>query len=139
MGLAGFIVIIPIAALAGWVIFAIFRWLRLGGYDRQWWKAFAMLMAVGLALGVWLTFFLEYTVANAHLHGFPIPVQIANREKPGEPWIISNMPMSIRAGGMVTDLLSGVALCLAPLALAAFFKENKGKLAEPTRAPNPPS
>jgi uncharacterized membrane protein YfcA len=71
----GFVIIIPFAALAGWSIFAITRWLRRGGYDRQWWKAFAMLAAAGVALGIWFTFFLEYSVANAHLHGFPIPAR----------------------------------------------------------------
>lgn len=123
----GFIVIIPIAALAGWGIFAIFRWLRRGGYDQQWWKAFGILAAVGLALGVWFAFFSRYKVANTHLEGFPIPVGIATRAKPDEPWLRSDMPAAIRLGGLVTDVLSGVAVCLAPIAVAAFFKENRSQ------------
>jgi len=123
----GFIIIIPFAALAGWSIFAIFRWLRRGGFDRQWWKAFVFLASAGLALGIWFAFFLQYKVANTHLEGFPIPVGISNREKPGEPWVKSVMPVSIRLGGTVTDLLAGVALCVAPIAVAAFFKEHRGQ------------
>jgi hypothetical protein len=121
----GFIVIIPIAALAVWAIFAIARSLRRGGYDRKWWKAFALLACAGLGLGVWFAFFLQYKVANKRLEGFPVPVQIANREKPSDPWVESTLPTSIRYGGIATNLLFGIALCLVPIAVAAFFKENR--------------
>jgi hypothetical protein len=83
---------------------------------------------VGLALGIWFAFFIQYKVANTHLEGFPIPVAIASREKPDAPWVSATMPESIRLGGMVTNLLSGVALCLAPIAIAAFLRENRSKL-----------
>ena len=46
------------------------------------------------------------------------------------------MPVSIRIGAMVTNVLCGVALCLAPIAVAAFFKENRGKL-DPSANPRP--
>src|SRR5437879_4425647 len=110
----GFIIIIPLGALAGWSVFAIFRWLRRGGFGRKWWRAFGILGSAGLALGVWFAFFTQYKIANARLEGFPIPVRIFNREKPDAPWKTSDMPRAIRLGGMMTDLLSGVALCLAP-------------------------
>jgi hypothetical protein len=123
----GFVVIIPFAALVAWVIFAIARWLRRGGYDRQWWQVFGIFAAAGLALGVWFAFFSQYKVANTHLEGFPIPIGIANRASANEPWSQSPMPVSIRVGGVVTDILSGLALCLVPIAIAAFFKENRGQ------------
>jgi hypothetical protein len=123
----GFLVIIPFAALFGWSIFAIFRWLRRDGYEWKWWRAFAMLAAVGLALGIWLAFFLQYSVAKIHLQGFPIPISISNREQPDGPWVKSSMPLPVRLGGIITDLLSGIALCVAPIAVAAFFKEHRGK------------
>lgn len=134
----GFIVIIPFAALCGYLIFGMQRWLRRGGYGREWWKAFTILSSAGVALGFCFSLFVRYSVANVHLEGFPIPVGIATREKPGEPWKKSDMPPAIQAGAMVTDVLSGVALCLAPIAAAAFFKENKGKLGGPDAPPNSP-
>jgi hypothetical protein len=127
----GFIVIIPFAALAGWSIFTIARQLRRGGYDWKWWRAFALLACAGLALGVWFAFFLQYKVANTRLEGFPIPVQISSRDNPTSPWVTSNMPAPIRLGGTVTNLLAGVALCLAPIAVAAFFKENRAHHGQP--------
>src|SRR5437660_1206452 len=44
----GFIIIIPLGALAGWSIFAIIRWLRRGGFGRKWWRAFGILGSAGL-------------------------------------------------------------------------------------------
>jgi hypothetical protein len=121
----GFIIIIPFAALAGWSIFAIFRWLRRGNFGPKWWRALALLGLAGFALGVWFAFFIQYRVANAHIEGFPIPVNFSTREKPDGPWQKSDLPVVVRAGAMLTNLLGGVALCLAPLALAAFLHENR--------------
>jgi hypothetical protein len=121
----GFVIIAPFALLAGWSIFAIYRWLKRGGYGREWWKYFTLLTCAGAGLGVWFAFFLEYNVANKRIHGFPIPMAISSREKPTDPWVKGAMPVSIRAGGIVTDLLCGVALSLVPIAVAAFFKENR--------------
>ena len=121
----GFIIIAPFAILAGWSIFAISRWLKRGGYGQKWWRAFALLGCAGLGLGVWLTFFLQYNVANKRIQGFPIPLQILSREKPADPWVKSALPTSIYLGGIVTNLLCGAALCLAPIAAAAFFRENR--------------
>jgi hypothetical protein len=123
----GFIIIIPFTALAGWSILAMFRWLRGGNFGRKWWNAFTLLVCLGLGLGVWFAFFLQYTVANTHLEGFPIPVQISNREKPTDPWVKAPLPGPVHYAGMFTNLLSGVALCLIPIAIAAFFKENRAQ------------
>ncbi len=138
--LAGFIIIIPFAVLAGWTVFALRRWLWRGDFEPRWRKRFAIHCCVGLALGIFFAFFMKYRVANAKLEGFPIPVAIANREKPGAEYQSSQMPMTIRVGGMLTDVLSGIALCLAPVAIGAFLKENHGKLGGPQPPPaNPPA
>lgn len=121
----GFIIIAPFAVLAGWSIFAIYRWLRRGGYGREWWKAFTLLSCAGAGVGIWFAFFLAYNVADKRIEGFPIPLQISSRDKPADPWVKAPMPAPVRIGGIVTDWLCGVALCLAPIAVALFFKENR--------------
>jgi uncharacterized membrane protein YfcA len=121
----GFLVIIPFAALACFGIVGIFRWLRRGNYGREWWKAFTILALVGLALGVFFSFFLEYKIANKRIAGFPIPVAISTLENGN--WTREVLPASLRYPGLLTDLLSGIALCLVPIAVAAFFKENRGQ------------
>jgi hypothetical protein len=123
----GFIIIIPFTALAAWAIVAMYRWLRRAKYGPKWWNAFKLSICVGLGLGVWFAFFLQYTVANTHLEGFPIPVQISNREKPTDPWVKAPLPSAIHYAAMFTNLLSGVALCLIPIAVGSFFKENRAR------------
>ena len=121
----GFIVIIPLATLAGWSIVRIHRWLHHGNFGREWLRAFAVLGSAGVGLGIWLAFFTNYEVANMRMGGFPIPLRIASRVKPEDPWVTAPMPGMIRSGAAISDLLSGVALSLVPLAVAAFFKENR--------------
>jgi hypothetical protein len=122
----GFLVVIPFGALAAWIIFRIFGRLYRGDFGMEWWKAFKLLALAGITLGVWFILFARYNVANTHLEGFPIPLAIATREKPDGPWINSNLPALLRAGAAITDLLYGMVICLVPIALAAFIKENKG-------------
>lgn len=123
----GFLFIAPFTILAGWAIYAIHRWLRRGNYGPQWWKAFKILALAGAGAGICFAFCVKYNVnvANKRIEGFPIPLRIFSREKPEDAWIVAPMPESIRIGGAVTDWLCGVALCLAPIAVAAFFKENR--------------
>ncbi len=122
----GFLVVIPFGALAAWVVLRIFGWLHRGDFGMEWWKAFKLLALAGLALGLWFALFARYNVANTHIEGFPIPMAIATREKPGGPWMASDLPALLRAGAAVTDVLYGMVICLVPIALAAFIKDNKG-------------
>jgi amino acid transporter len=122
----GFLVVIPFGALAGWIIFRIFGWLRRGDYGPEWWRVFWILALAGVLLGIWFVWFARYNVANTHLEGFPIPIKIASREKPDAPWMDSTLPAPLRAGAAMTDLLYGVVICLVPIAAAAFIRENKG-------------
>jgi amino acid transporter len=122
----GFLVVIPFGALAAFVIFRIHRWLRRGEFGPEWWKAFRLLASAGLALGLWFALFTRYNVGNVHLEGFPIPLKIASRDTSSGPWVYAAIPELVRAGAAVTDLLYGGVVCLAPLSLAAFIKENRG-------------
>jgi hypothetical protein len=122
----GFLIIIPFGALAAWIIFQIFGWLHRGDFGMEWWKAFKLLALAGAMLGLWFALFARYNVGNTHLEGFPFPLTIANRGKPGDPWVSASLPVLLRAGAAITDLLYGVVICLVPISLAAFIKENKG-------------
>jgi hypothetical protein len=90
-------------------------------------------------VGVWFAGFSKYQMAHFHLEGFPVPVHFVSPPQGDTPAMSSAMPWPIRCGGMLTDFLSGVAVCLAPIPVALFFKENKGKLAGPARGPDNPT
>jgi hypothetical protein len=122
----GLLVVIPFAALAGWSICRIYLWVRRDGFGPEWRRRYLLFAAAGTALGIWFAFFAAYHVAGKIIEGFPIPAAISSREKPEDPWTRTVLPAFIHAGALVTDLLCGVALALAPLALAAFIKDNRG-------------
>jgi hypothetical protein len=123
----GLLVVIPFGALAAFVIFRIHRWLRRGNFGPEWWTAFRFLGGAGAVLGLVFVLFARYRVGNVHLEGFPIPLEITTRDTPDGPWVHASIPALVRAGSAITDLLYGVVICLAPISVAAFIKENRGK------------
>lgn len=122
----GLLVIIPFGTLAAWVIYRIYAWLNRGNFGAEWRKVFRIFALAGALLGLWFVLFTHYHVASMHLEGFPIPIRIASHVKPDDPWVDAAIPATVRAGAAVTDFLYGVVICLVPVALAAFIKENKG-------------
>ena len=123
----GFIVILPIAALAGWSIWRIYRWVHGADFGPEWHRRFLLFALVGIALGAWFMFVCAYNVAGMRVESFPIPTAIWNRDKPDDLLVRHVLPPAIRVPAAVTDLLFGTALCLAPLAFSAFIKDNKGQ------------
>jgi|SRR5579863_37827 len=127
----GFIVILPFAVLAGWGIFRIYRWLSGAGFGAEWRRRFVIHAVVGLVAGVWCVAFCRYNVARMRIESFPIPTAIWSSEdenKPEEPLVRHVLPFTVRGAAAVTDVLCATLICLAPLGLAAFLKENKGKI-----------
>jgi len=121
----GFLVIAPLAILAGWTIFAIHRWLSRSDYRGSWLRAFWILAGVGALIGAGLAFYVQYNVANKRIEGFPIPLRISGGEATSVNTVKYSMPAIIRAAAALTDFLCGMAFCMAPLGAAAFFKENR--------------
>lgn len=126
----GFIVILPFAVVAAWGIFRLQRWLFHGEFGPEWRRRFWVFAAVGLAAGVWCISFCQYKVAQMRIESFPIPTAISSREhpdQPAEPLVRHLLPATIRVSAAITDVLCAVLICLAPLGLAAFIQENKGR------------
>ena len=71
----GILVITVFFVLSCWTIGALFRRLRRQRAASRWWAAFGVVVACGVALGVWCAFFVEYQVGPRHrVGGFPIPI-----------------------------------------------------------------
>ena len=119
----GLIIILPLTCLSVWATLSIHRWLAREKFGGVWLKRFWLSAAVGLVVGIAFAFVSHYQIGNVQMDGFPIPVAMNNREKPGEPWITANIPVLIRVAARITDLLSGIALCLIPVAIGGFVKE----------------
>jgi hypothetical protein len=126
----GFIVILPLTWVTIWGTLSIHRWIIRGNFGKNWLRNFWVCGAAGIAIGMVFAFMVDYETRN-HLNqiqGFPIPYAMNNREKIEDSWRASEMPAAIRITARFTDLMSGVALSLVPIAIAAFFKENRTPL-----------
>jgi ammonia channel protein AmtB len=132
----GLFIILPFAALACFGIVSVVRLVRRGEAGPDQWKALKLHLVAGIALGIWLGFFASYRVANKKIAGFPIPVSISSFDE--GHWTADTLPVLVRYPGMVTDFLSGVALALVPMAVAAFLKQLRDRReAKPGGSPPP--
>lgn len=121
----GLLIIVPFLALAGRAIFLLRRWLWREEFEARWRSNFWRGAGVGLVLGGWLAFYPHYSVANVRVRGFPFPIQIETRQNPSSPYESGALPVVVQIGSVITDMAIAVLLCVALVAVAAFFKTNR--------------
>jgi hypothetical protein len=124
--MVGLIIIIPILAFDIWLSCTtgrrqVGRWLEL----RQWRRIVAAL-ATGLALAVWLTFFVQYGNGPEMRKGFPIPLLFFHPED--KTWARTALPASLLYAGVAADFLTGLAAPFIPFKIAEFLKQVKAEL-----------
>ncbi len=123
----GLILILPILVFDIWLSCTtgwrqVRRWLEL----KQWPRLVAA-FAVGLALAVWLTFFLQYNNGpKMRIRGFPIPLVFFHRED--KSWTRTVLPASLPYAGAAADFLTGLAIPFIPCKIAEFLKKVKAEL-----------
>ena len=125
--MGGLILIIPILAFDIWLACTtgrrqVRRWLAL----RQWPRILAA-CAAGLALAVWLTFFVRYgNGPKMRIQGFPIPLVFFHLED--KTWTRTVLPSSLPYAGAAADFLTGLAAPFIPCKIAEFLKKVKAEL-----------
>jgi hypothetical protein len=125
--MVGLIFIIPILAFDIWLSCTtgrrqVRRWLEL----KQWRQIIAA-GVIGVALAVWLTFFLQYgNGPKMRIQGFPIPLVFFHLEDKG--WTQTVLPASLPYVGTATDFLTGLAAPFIPYKIAEFLKTVKAEL-----------
>src|SRR5580698_6661739 len=106
--MGGLILIIPILAFDIWLACTagrrqIRRWLELGQAPR-----IAAAVAIGVALAVWLTFFVKYGAgAKMRVRGFPIPLVFFHLDD--NRWTQTDLPSALPYVAGAADLLTGLA------------------------------
>jgi hypothetical protein len=125
--MAGLIFIIPILAFDVWLI------VTTGGRQvRQWvelkrWKPLAATLATGIALAVWLTFFIRYgTDPKMRVEGFPVPLKFFHLED--QTWTQTQLPSILPYAGLATNLVTGLVLPLFPFKVREFLQKVKAEL-----------
>ena len=123
----GLIFIIPIIAFDVWLFVTTARrqlrhWLEV----KQPWHI-AACFAVGLALAIWMTFFIRYrNGADLRVQGFPIPLVFFHLE--GQVWTQTILPSALPYAGTTADFLTGLAAPFIPYKIAEFIKTVKAEL-----------
>jgi len=124
----GLIIILPVLALDFWLLATtgktqFHRWARAGAWPRL-----AGTAALGAALGVWLSFFVEYNWGDKmRVTGFPIPAAFASLED--GRWVAALPPPAMRGAAAGVDFLSGLAATMIPFKFAEFLRSVKAELA----------
>jgi hypothetical protein len=125
--MVGLLFILPILAFDIWLSWTtgrrqVRRWLEL----RQWPRLVSAL-AAGLALAIWLTFFLRYgNGPKMRIQGFPIPFVFFRLED--QTWSRTVLPSSLPYAGAATDFLTGLAAPFIPCKIAEFLRKVKAEL-----------
>jgi hypothetical protein len=125
--MGGLIIIIPILAFDIWLGCTtgrrqVRRWLEF----RQWRQIIAA-FAIGVALAIWLTFFVKYSFdPKMRVIGFPIPLVFFHLED--KNWTRTVLPAALPYSGAVADFLTGLAAPFIPYKIAEFLKTVKAEL-----------
>jgi hypothetical protein len=124
--MGGLIFIIPILAFDVWLSCTtgrrqMRRWLEL----KQWRRIVAA-GAAGLALAVWLTFFVQYGNGPETRKGFPIPLLFFHPED--KTWTRTALPAALFYASAAADFLTGLAAPFIPSKIAEFLKQVKAEL-----------
>jgi hypothetical protein len=125
--MGGLLLIIPVVAFDIWLSFTTgrrqFREWASRGQRRQ----IAYVLAAGLILAVFLTFFLQYQWGqDQRVEGFPIPLVFFHRD--GKTWTRTTLPEVMPYIGGAADFLTGLVAPLIPFKIAEFIKVVKAEL-----------
>ena len=127
MALGGLIFILPILAFDIWLSWTTGRrqvrlWVELGQ-----WRQIAVACAIGMALAVWLTFYVKYSFdPKMRVIGFPIPLVFFHLED--KTWTRTVLPAALPYAGGAADILTGLAAPFIPYKIAEFLKTVKAEL-----------
>jgi len=91
------------------------------------WPRLAAAAVIGLALGVWLSFFLEYKWGSAmRVTGLPVPVCFFHLEDGN--WVDYPLPKAMQWAGCAVNFLTGLAAPFMPFKAAEFLRSVKAEL-----------
>lgn len=125
--MGGLILIVPVLAFDVWLLATTGkRQFKIWTQARAWLRL-AATAGLGVALGVWLSLFVEYKWGSTvRVIGFPVPVCFFHLEDGN--WVGFIPPAAMQCLGWAANFLSGLAAPLIPFKAAEFLRSVKAEL-----------
>jgi hypothetical protein len=109
---------IILLGMSSWAFVALFRRLRHQQAGLRWWVALVLLIACGLAIGVWCAFYSEYQVgARFRFGSFPVPVVVFHLEEGN--WVDFPLEAFVAWPVAIGNIITISALATLPLWLVS--------------------
>jgi hypothetical protein len=124
--MGGLIIIIPILAFNIWLFCTTGRRQTRRWLELKQWRQIAAACAIGVALAVWLTFFVQYGHGLETRKGFPIPLLFFHAED--KTWTHTDLPTALLYASGAVDFLTGLTAPFIPYKIAEFLKQVKAEL-----------
>ena len=110
----GILIVIVFLALSSWALVALFRRLHRQRATPSRWLAFGVLVACGVAVGIWCAFYVEYHIGSRYRIGsFPIPTVFFHLED-GQ-WVDFPVPEFQAWAAVFTNVITITAFATLPL------------------------
>lgn len=120
----GFVILLALLLVSGWVLFVTFRRLSTRHAGVAWWAALCVLIGIGVRIGYWIGFEFEYNVSSdLRVVSFPIPVCAFHFED-GQ-WVDFPSPNWFAYPAAFTNLIVMTAFAVLPLLLASLIVHRK--------------
>lgn len=101
--------------------------LRRNELDPEWRKRAIVLLIFGLGIGIYFSSVHRHeTPQQLRFTGFPIPLTMDRFEN--GTWINHNPPPLVQTLSRIVDFISGFAVALLPVKVAAFIKQVKASV-----------
>lgn len=121
------VLIVPIVAFSIWLLGTTGKRVYATRKASGKLSVFALIVLIGLALGGWFTFVVNYKIApTLRLKSFPVPTLFIYLQD--GKWVESPLPPVMKAAAIAADFLFGMAIAFFPFKAAEFFKQVKAEL-----------
>jgi hypothetical protein len=127
--MGGLILILPVLAFDVWLLATTGKKQLKTWTQARAWLRLAAAAGLGVALGIWLAFFVQYNWdTQTRAQGFPIPDAFSSLQNGRWSAFLPPRSLALQLLGIAANFLSGLAAPLLPFKAAEFLRSVKAEL-----------